>query len=227
MKKHSFPNKTDCGSRKNFSSASIHSIILGGQMISYELQRKKVKNINLRIRSGGKILVSAGKNVSLAVIEDFLRRKEHWILRILAELPAEKPTLPDNQVYLCGEVVTLPEGCDKDQWQKQMAQEIFPVVYEEAWQLFCKDGFEKPVLRLRKMKSRWGSCIPAKGIITLNTALVGAERDCQLAVAAHELCHMRHPNHSAAFYSALERHFPDYHLFHEKLKRTQGFLLDS
>ena len=227
MKKHSFPNKTGCGSRKNFSSASIHSISLAGQMISYELQRKKVKNINLRIRSGGEILVSAGKNVSLAVIEDFLQRKESWILRILAELPAEKQLLPNNKAYLCGELISLPDGCDKEKWQKQMAQEILPVVYEEAWQLFCKDGFEKPVLRLRKMKSRWGSCIPAKGIITLNTALVGAERDCQLAVAAHELCHMLHPNHSAAFYSALERHFPDYRLFREKLKQTQNFLLDS
>ncbi len=110
MKKHSFPNKTGCGSRKNFSSASIHSISLAGQMISYELQRKKVKNINLRIRSGGEILVSAGKNVSLAVIEDFLRRKESWILRILAELPAEKPTLPNNEAYLCGELISLPDG---------------------------------------------------------------------------------------------------------------------
>ena len=227
MKKHSFPNKTGCGSRKNFSSASIHSISLAGQMISYELHRKKVKNINLRIRSGGEILVSAGKNVSLAVIEDFLRQKESWILRILAELPAEKQTLPDDRTYLNGALVALPDGCDKEKWQKQMAQEILPVVYEEAWKLFCKNGFEKPVLRLRKMKSRWGSCIPAKGIITLNTALVGAERDCQFAVAAHELCHMLHPNHSAAFYSALERHFPDYRLFREKLKQAQNFLLDS
>ena len=227
MKKHSFPNKTGCESRKNFSSASIHSISLAGQMISYELQRKKVKNINLRIRSGGEILVSAGKNVSLAVIEDFLQQKESWILRILAELPAEKQTLPDDRTYLNGALVALPHSCDKEKWQKQMAQEILPAVYEEAWQLFCKDGFEKPVLRLRKMKSRWGSCIPAKGIITLNTALVGAERDCQLAVAAHELCHMLHPNHSAAFYHTLEARLPDYRLSHGKLKQAQNFLLDS
>ena len=201
-------------------------ILLGGTLISYELTRKKVKNINLRIKCGGVILVSAGKNIPLHSIEDFLRRKETWILKVLAELSAEQTRLPENCAYLCGTLVELPAGTDKDAWLKKQAQQILPEVYEEVWQLFAKDGFAKPQLRLRKMKSRWGSCIPSKGIITLNSALVSADRDCQRSVAAHELCHMLHPDHSAAFYAALSERFPAHKDCRKKLKSAQRFLLD-
>ena len=75
------------------------------------------------------------------------------------------------------------------------------------------------------MRSRWGSCIPAKGQITLNSVLIGTPVDCQIAVAAHELAHMMVPNHSPAFYSLLEERLPGYRDSHQKLKSAQSFLV--
>lgn len=202
-----------------------HSIDLGGQTLVYTLTRKKVKHINLRIKPGGEILVSAAKSVPLSYIEAFLRQKEGWILRVLEEQKQPVPVaLPDGQGYLCGEAVPIPEGESREQWQKSHAVQLLPAAYEAAWELFRDDGFAKPVLRLRKMKSRWGSCIPSKGVITMNTALVGAPTDCQIAVAAHELCHMLHPNHSRAFYACLYEHFPYYESCRQLLKSAQAFL---
>lgn len=201
----------------------LRHISLQGKKFPYTLTRKQVKNINLRIKPSGEIAVSAAKSVPLSVIEDFLQRKADWILAALEQVQQTLP-LPENTVWLQGRALPLPPGETALQWQKRMAAQLLPAVYEEAWLLFQQDGFPKPTLRLRSMKSRWGSCIPGKGIITLNTALVGATPDCQLAVAAHELCHMLHPNHSKAFYAALEQHFPDYLPCRQALKSAQAFL---
>ena len=203
------------------------TIQLNGQLISYTLSYKKVKNINLRIKKDGEIAVSANRSVPLSAIEDFLQRKASWILSVLEEISHAAPPLSDHAVYLCGEKITLPADTDRKQWQKQQAEKILPAAYDLAWRSFQDAGFPKPVLRLRKMKSRWGSCIPSKGSITLNTALVGASAACQVAVAAHELCHMLHPNHSKAFYDELYRRFPDYEQQRQSLKSAQRFLLDS
>jgi len=56
------------------------SIILNGRDISYELERKKVKNINLRIRSDCSVYVSANNRVAEIVIEEFLQKKADYII---------------------------------------------------------------------------------------------------------------------------------------------------
>ena len=199
-------------------------ILLKDSLLSYTLTRKQVKNINLRIKRGGEICVSASKTVPLSVIEEFLQRKADWILSVLDKKQNTAAKIAENEVYLCGEVITLSPEINRQQWQKEQAALLLPAAYEKAWKLFEHDGFAKPVLRLRTMKSRWGSCIPSKGVITLNTALVGAPADCQIAVAAHELCHILHPNHSKAFYAALYQHLPDYQKQQEYLKQAQSLL---
>ena len=58
-------------------------IILNNQKIKYNLERKKVKNINLRIKSDGKVYVSANRFVNQMVIDDFLISKSDFILKAI------------------------------------------------------------------------------------------------------------------------------------------------
>ena len=51
--------------------------------IQYDLQYKKVKNINLRIKPDGSINVSANKRVPQKVIGDFIISKADFILRAM------------------------------------------------------------------------------------------------------------------------------------------------
>ena len=62
---------------------SIRSVILNGRALHYELVRKSVKNINLRIKPDGKISVSASRAVPVRAIEDFMRSKADFIIRAL------------------------------------------------------------------------------------------------------------------------------------------------
>lgn len=66
-----------------------------------------------------------------------------------------------------------------------------------------------PEWRLRPMKKQWGSCSP-KGRLSLNPMLVKAPRQCIDYVVIHELCHIKHHNHSNEYYALLSRRLPDW-----------------
>lgn len=59
----------------NSKPGVLHTVTVGDRTITYELTRKKVKNINLRIKPDGTVHVSASTAVTIAVIERFIREK--------------------------------------------------------------------------------------------------------------------------------------------------------
>ena len=99
-------------------------------------------------------------------------------------------------------------------------------VGEAYWRSLCRESFEPllarmytplaalgvtlPVLRVRDMRSRWGSCIPSKGVVTLSSRLLAAPLPCVEYVALHELCHLLQPDHSPRFHALVERFMPDF-----------------
>lgn len=66
-----------------------------------------------------------------------------------------------------------------------------------------------PQLRVRKMRSRWGSCSRA-AVVTLNLELIRMPLECIVDyVITHELCHLAEFNHSPRFYELQARFVPD------------------
>jgi predicted metal-dependent hydrolase len=74
-----------------------------------------------------------------------------------------------------------------------------------------------PPLLVRRLKTRWGSCSRA-GRVLLNTELVQAPTECIDYVIVHELCHLKIPDHSPAFFRLLTRSMPDWKERKEKLE---------
>jgi len=72
-----------------------------------------------------------------------------------------------------------------------------------------------PTLNIRRMKSRWGSCSP-RGRILMNTHAVKLPLSLVDYILMHELCHLKVPNHSAAFWDHLTDCMPDW----EKRKKA-------
>lgn len=89
-------------------------------------------------------------------------------------------------------------------------REVFQVVLEECYPPFRQYGVPMPTLRVRQMRSRWGSCLTGQGVVTLNRRLLEFPMDGIRYVAFHELCHFVHPNHSKAFYDLLAVFVPDW-----------------
>lgn len=92
-------------------------------------------------------------------------------------------------------------------WYLQTARAVFSEVLDASLTHF-KD-IERPRLIVRAMRSRWGSLSRA-GSMTLNVNLVRAPRSCIEYVVVHELCHTRHRDHNARFFSLLRQLMPDW-----------------
>lgn len=80
-----------------------------------------------------------------------------------------------------------------------------------------------PPLRLRAMRSRWGSCSQAG--ICLNTRLIQAPVACIDMVIIHELCHLQQMNHSPAFYALMDAAMPDWRQHSRRLDELSFQLL--
>lgn len=72
------------------------------KILGYEVHRKKIKNINLRIRPNMEIYISAPMNLHSDYIENFIRSKEKWIKQVLQKIEEAKQNQLPSQ-YLSGE----------------------------------------------------------------------------------------------------------------------------
>ena len=105
-----------------------------------------------------------------------------------------------------------------DFWYRTRAKDIFNRYMRKNMEIAGRHGIPKPIVSIRKMKTRWGSC-SSSGRITLNTELVKVPVHCIEYVIMHELCHMLHHNHGSKFYSLLTRCQPDWKARKEALDR--------
>ncbi|WP_343210683.1 SprT family zinc-dependent metalloprotease [Anaerolentibacter hominis] len=234
---------------------SWRKVRYNGQDIIYLLQRKPVKNVNLRIHPDGCIYVSADPRIRAEQVDEIVCSKGAFIFKALARFQELEKQKPGPRQFMTGEIfnilgkpfslfvqggepgnVTLDEGAgtiyltvkdcaDFSERQKQMTlfidrlcREVFAEVTGEIYPAFQMYRVRMPVLKVRTMKSRWGSCIPAKGIVTLNKRLLEFPRECIEYVVLHEFSHFIHPNHSKEFYAFIAGYMPDWKERRDMLK---------
>ena len=105
-------------------------------------------------------------------------------------------------------------------WYQRRAEEKF----QERLKVYQKKvGISVSSLRLKDMKTKWGSCT-SKGKITLNWRLIFAPTRIIDYVVVHELCHLVCHDHSRRFWSKVMRLLPDYESRREWLKQNEHSL---
>lgn len=98
-----------------------------------------------------------------------------------------------------------------EKWLRGKAQEMFAQVAQRVYEEFrASYRIVYPQIRVRKMRSRWGSAMPKKGMITLNLMLVHYPAELIEYVVVHEFAHLIQPNHSEKFYAVVAHFVPDY-----------------
>lgn len=202
---------------------------LSGHGIVLSVQRKAVKNINFRIKAG-LLSVSATKRLDDERLISAIMARMDWAVAAHQSLMSRR----QEPSRLWGEHFDLDEwirGCDlppdklrrlhqmddgaRLQWiYRHQISECLPDMMHK-WQRVV--GKYASGIRLRQMKSRWGSCNVQTAKITLNTRLAAYPERCLEYVLVHELCHLHHANHSAEFWASVKQAMSDYRYWHDLL----------
>ena len=172
--------------------------------IEVRLQRKKVKNLNLRIaRDGGHVDASAPAWMSPADVADFVRRRHDWIEAQMERVSAT-PMAQASQA----------SKAEVAQW-RAVVQACVPALVA-AWEPIM--GVKAGQLAYRNMTSRWGSCQPSTGRICINVRLALYPPECLEYVVVHELCHLLERGHGPRFHQLMDRFMPDWKQRRDKLR---------
>jgi predicted metal-dependent hydrolase len=78
-------------------------------------------------------------------------------------------------------------------------------------------GLEPEGVKVKNLKSSWGIC--TRRHLSFNWRLVMAPPHLAEYVVVHELCHLRHHNHSPAFHQLVASYLPDYKERRKHLKQ--------
>lgn len=157
------------------------------------------QNLCLRFVAGG------GKKISFG-IED---------LQLLARIPLSRGLTevgPNMSPELRAEL--------KDELRAFFAQEAMTYLRGRLRHYAFLLDLKPKRLSFRAQKTRWGSC-SADGGISLNWKLIVAPPRVIDYVVVHELAHLRHHNHSKAFWDLVREQLPDYRELRQWLKQNQ------
>lgn len=106
-------------------------------------------------------------------------------------------------------------------WYRDRAKQQFTQRLA-VWEDWCaRRRLPEPKLRLRAMAKRWGSALK-DGTICLNPELIKAPSACIDYVIAHEVCHLKHPNHGPAFWRLLDQVCPSWRSLKKRLEKAEG-----
>ena len=94
---------------------------------------------------------------------------------------------------------------------------------ERLAELSPRVGVSPGSVSIRSQRTRWGSC-SSRGTISLNWRLVLVPARLADYVLVHELCHLRHMDHSPAFWAMVARVMPDHDLRRAELRARQASL---
>ncbi len=212
--------------------------------------KKDVKHIYIKVKPSGEVILTAPINSVGRDIEYVLKKRADWIDKKIAFFDAHRDICKkeyvsgENFCYLGRnyrlkviesreEGVKLQRGYlqifvkdtvnyEKKQklikaWQTQKAKIHFQKAIEK-YKPIVKQEIE--TIRIREMKTRWGSCNPSKGYINLNLKLIEKSTECIEYVVFHELAHLVHADHSVKFYNYLNLFMPDWKRRKDRLEKS-------
>lgn len=154
--------------------------------------------IKFTISTSGRLSMSVPRHSSDFLIKRFLNRNRAIIRE---KLPVQDPK-------------TQRARDAKAKLLKHRAQEYLPYRLEYFANLY---GYKYAKCRLTHANTRWGSCSSSQ-TISLNIGLMNVPEILRDYVILHELAHLHHMDHSAAFWAEVASHDPHYKSHRKRLK---------
>ena len=198
--------------------------------IELQIQQKRVKNINFRLRPN-LLSVSVPLTINVEQIAQAIDKRVDWALthheQVLKHYERKQQLasiskIAFQSIMLWGvaQTLTLNNQQMLDYYRQQLSL-VMPELFAK-WQPIIKA--QAVETRIKKMHTRWGSCNTRARRIWLSVYLPAYPIECTEYVIVHELCHLHHANHSRAFWQTVEKAMPDYKKWHDMLAGKTGRL---
>lgn len=221
-------------------------------MIEYTIKRSKRKTIGIYVTESG-VEVRAPTKCSKARIEDFLLRKQEWIIESLDTIHTRKQNKESfclnygDKILYRGELYPivkkdidhaifdqtsfyLPPNLDPNKIKAtcvELYKQLAFIHLSKRAQFFAKQmGVEPTAIKISNAKRNWGSCSTKKSI-NFAWRLIMATDEVIDYVVVHELAHIAHMNHSKKFWELVQSVMPEYKQYHEQLKKLDKKLANE
>lgn len=231
-------------------SAGSWRLELAEGWVPVELVRhRRARRYVLRVGPDGRVRVTVPRWGTLDEACRFAQRHTAWVhrQRLLraASRPARVEWRPGASVLYRGVAVPLTVRAEGSGWVVRLGDCEVAVAAPDAdhraavegglWRLAGQElpgrvlelaavhGLRVGRVSVRNQRSRWGSC-SRRGTVCLNWRLVQAPEYVRDYVILHELMHLRHMNHSQAFWRAVIEACPRHAEAREWLRRNEGLL---
>ena len=152
----------------------------------------RARRVAIRVHPVRGVTVSVPYMVPYAAAMAFFKLKRGWVLEALRR---QKERMKDAPAAAPGEIEAL----------RRQAKAELPLRLAE---LAARYGFTYNKVTIKHNSTNWGSC-SARGNINLNLNIVRLPHPLRDYILLHELCHLRHHDHSHAFHLLLEHLLTD------------------
>lgn len=220
--------------------------------IEVVVKRSKRKTMSIYVERNGSVSALVPENLSDKEIQHVLEAKEYHINKHLAEWKElnynkiereyvngqsylylgrnyrlrlvddehQGIVIKDGYFELSKNKLEKAKGLFKDFYKKKLELKIEPMVKNHLKRM----GLSVNGIKVMELQNRWGSC-SIKGILNFHWKCAMAPVDVINYIVAHEVVHLKHPNHSREFWNDLDKLIPNYQR-HIDWLREQGAGMD-
>ena len=203
--------------------------------IDYEvvIERKNNKHIYIRVKEDMKIHVSCSRLATKLMIKHILDENVSSLRKMVNHIVKQKEKedkffylgkeydiIVDNRVkkvFIDGNNIYTKNEKMLEKWLKEETLRVFDDRYVFIFNHY-DENIKSPILKIRNMKTRWGVYNRAKHTITLNAKLIEFDYEKIDYVIIHELSHIKHFDHSKAFWALVGKYCKNYKQIRKEMK---------
>ncbi len=211
------------------------------------IQKSHIRRMTLRFAADRKTLfVTAPNRIGMHLVENFLQQARSWIGKKLESIKQEEIIIKEGAfIRFFGEnyQIKVRLGFINKAWiekgfifvqirhERYLEVTLDSFFRQEALRFFTeksryyaqKIGKAPSAIKVRDLKSRWGSCT-SKGSLSFSWRLAFAPLSVAEYVAIHEVVHLKFLNHSRFFWEKVNELCPTYKADRDWLKKEGAFL---
>ena len=161
--------------------------------MTYEIVRSRRRTVALEVTREGRVLVRAPLRMPQGEIKRFVASHAAWLEKAQAKVAARQAAHPPLTEQ---ETAAL----------RQRAKELLP---DRVAHYAAIMGVTPTSVKITSARTRFGSCSGKNGIC-FSLYLMQYPEEAIDYVVVHELAHIRHHDHSPAFYAEMAKVLPDY-----------------